>query len=181
MTHHPFLTRPDERYKTSFIAAMREFQQEGRNPGWKLEMLAAHFDEWVDMERSKETAPLEGYVPETVYWLIVAGQYAGRISIRQQLTPALRKYGGHIGYDIRPSMRRKGYGTLQCRLALEKAKARGMEHILITCDDDNIGSAKIIEANGGILQDKIDVGRHALTRRYWIDLTAADSSVIGRG
>ena len=75
---------------------------------------------------------------------------------------------GHIGYKIRPSERRKGYGKLICRLAIGEARKLGIGDILITCDDDNIGSRKIIEANGGQLQDIIDNNRAALTRRYWI-------------
>lgn len=167
-----FLSRPDVRYKDSFIAAMREFQREGRNPDWNFDVLTEQFDEYVQVQIERETNPLAGRVPETVYWLIVDNIHTGRVSVRHRLTEGLERYGGHIGYDIRPSMRRKGYGTLQCRLALEKARAIGLERVLITCDDDNVGSRKIIEANGGVLQDKIDNGRYALTRRYWIDLTA---------
>lgn len=170
MAQSIFLSPPAVQYKDSFIAAMREFHREGRNPDWNFESLEAHFEEYVVVQLAREHDPLPGRVPQTDYWLIVDNIYAGRISIRHHLNSSLEKFGGHIGYDIRPSMRHKGYGTLQCRLALAKARERGLERVLITCDDDNIGSQKIIEANGGVLLDKVDNGRPTLTRRYWIDL-----------
>lgn len=65
-------------------------------------------------------------------------------------------------------MRGRGYGALLCKLGIEEARRRGIGDILITCDDDNIGSYKIIEANGGVLLDRVDNGRGVPTRRYWI-------------
>lgn len=166
-----FLSRPDEKYKASYLAAMREMEtdNEPRPMRWKFEMLEEHFDEFVQMLLEDETDPVAGRVPQTAFWLIVDGEYAGRIDIRHSLTESLEKFGGHIGYDIRPKFRKKGYGTLQLKLALPHAWALGLERVLITCDDDNIGSIKIIETNGGVLQDKVDNGRHVLSRRYWIE------------
>ncbi|MGJ3237345.1 MAG: GNAT family N-acetyltransferase [Anaerolineae bacterium] len=168
MSKAPFLDRPHLRYQESFIVASREFEREGQPPRWSFSALRAHFDEYVETLLKNETEPMAGYVPQTTYWLIVDEQYAGTIDIRHKLTPALERFGGHIGYRIRPSMRQKGYGTLQLRLCLPKVWALGIDRALITCDDDNIGSRRIIEANGGVLQDKIDNGRGSLTRRYWI-------------
>ena len=165
----PFLALPNVKYRDSFIAATREFQNEGVRPPWSYEALTEHFDEYVTTIQEHSEQPLPGFVPQTSYWLIVNGYYAGTIDIRHRLTPALRKFGGHIGYQIRPSMRQKGYGTLQLKLCLPYVWQMNIDRALITCDDDNIGSQKIIEANGGILQDKVDNGRAALTRRYWID------------
>lgn len=165
----PFLAQPDIRYKDSYLAASREFEAEGILPLWNYDRLEDNFDEFVLVRLQRETDPLPGYVPQTDYWLIVDGQYAGEISIRHYLTDALERFGGHIGYRIRPSMRERGYGTVQCKLGIEKARARGISRILITCDDNNIGSYKIIEACGGVLWDKIDNGRAVLTRRYWIE------------
>ena len=88
--------------------------------------------------------------------------------MRHHLNESLKRYGGHIGYKIRPSYRRRGYGALICKLGIQGGAQTGVGDILITCDDDNIGSSRIIEANGGVLQDKIDNGRGVLTRRYWI-------------
>lgn len=167
--HAPFLINPSERYKDSYIAAMREIQEvDGRPPRWNYDNFKNNFDEFIEILRAYEDNPPAGKVPQTTYWLIAEGEYAGRIDIRHHLNPSLERYGGHIGYDIRPSMRQKGYGTKQLALVLPKVWALGIERALITCDDDNIGSRKIIEANGGILQDKIDTGQSSLTRRYWV-------------
>lgn len=165
-----FLVRPCVEYQSSYLAAVYEYLAEGVRPPWNPDMIAQHFDEYVQTLLDREIDPLPGYVPQTDYWLIVQGAYCGDINLRHDLTPALEQYGGHIGYRIRPSMRHRGYGTLQCKLALEKAGERGLERVLITCDDDNIGSYRIIETNGGVLLDRIDNGRQALTRRYWIAL-----------
>ena len=86
---------------------------------------------------------------------------------------SLLRYGGHIGYGIRYSKWNFGYGTKMLALALKKAKQMGLEKGLITCNDDNIGSAKVIENNGGILQDIIENvvdGKRIYTKRYWIEL-----------
>ena len=169
MAKNPFLARPNIQYKDSFILATREFEEEGERPPWNYGVLEANFDEYVETLLANESSPFPGYVPQTTYWLIVDDLYAGTIDIRHHLTTNLRKFGGHIGYRIRPTMRRKNYGTLQLTLALPKTWDLGIERALITCDDDNIGSQKIIEANGGMLQDKVDNGRSSLTRRYWIE------------
>ena len=112
------------------------------------------------------------YVPAYYYFVIDDDKFIGIVSIRVRLTDKLLQYGGHIGYGINPKYFRKGYGTETLRLALEKAKDLISDKaFLITCDDDNIGSYKIIEANGGILENKIeneDKGERFLTRRYWI-------------
>ena len=165
----PFLARPCQRYKSSFIEAAREYVREKRTVNWHPEILRARFDEYLKVLRQAETEPLAGMVPATHFWLIAEGiGYIGDVDLRHRLNDSLKRFGGHIGYKIRPSCRRRGYGTLICRLGIDKARQRGIGDILITCDDDNIGSVKIIEANGGLLQDKIDNNRGVLTRRYWI-------------
>lgn len=113
------------------------------------------------------------YVPATTFWLIDNDEFIGEISIRHKLTDSLLKYGGHIGYAIRYSSWNKGYGTKMLSLALKKAKQMGLDKVLITCDDDNVGSARVMEKNGGVLQDKIKNivnGKEIITRRYWINL-----------
>ena len=77
--------------------------------------------------------------------------------------------GGHIGDGVRPSERRKGYATEQIRLALQKCKELGIDRVLMTCEDWNVGSAKSIINNGGILENEIEV-EGKIFQRYWIDL-----------
>lgn len=164
-----FLTAPHERYKDSFIEAVYEYIRERRTINWHPEILRARFDEYLRVLQQAETDPLDGMAPATQLWLVAAGQgYIGDVDVRHRLNKSLQRYGGHIGYKIRPSCRRRGYGALICRLGIEQARRLGIGDILITCDDDNLGSAKIIEANGGVLQDRIDNQRGVLTRRYWI-------------
>lgn len=165
-----FLARPDVRYKDSFINALREFHTvDNYTPPWNWDKLKNNFDEYVTLRCSYKTDPPQGRVPQTEYWLIDDDQFIGQIDIRHHLNDALKRFGGHIGYRIRPSARQQGYGTLQLKLALPKVWGLGIQRALVTCDDDNIGSQRIIEANGGILHDKIDNGRYSLTRRYWIN------------
>jgi predicted acetyltransferase len=112
------------------------------------------------------------WVPSSSFWLIRSNNLIlGVSSLRYRLNKRLRVFGGNIGYKIRPGQRQKGYGTKILELTLAKAKTFGLKRVLVTCDDNNIASAKIIEKNGGVLHDKCDRGEtHKLTRRYWIDL-----------
>ena len=118
------------------------------------------------------------YVPSYDYFFVDDDKFIGRISIRTELTPALLNYGGNIGYGINPKYWKMGYGTMLLKLGLEKAKELVLqEQVLVTCDDDNIGSYKINEKNGGILENKvenIDEGETFLTRRYWIKIRRTD-------
>jgi predicted acetyltransferase len=111
------------------------------------------------------------WVASSTFWLVEGDDYIGSINIRHELTDWLLRFGGHIGYAIRPSRRRRGYGKLMCRLALDEARTIGLERVLITCDADNVGSRRIIEANAGVLEDEIpQPDRDVPKRRYWIDL-----------
>jgi predicted acetyltransferase len=112
-----------------------------------------------------------GIVRETTYWGVDGATIVGTIRLRHELNPALEQIGGHIGYAVRPSKRRQGYGTRMLALTLEQARRIGLERVLITCDTDNVGSARIIEKNGGQLLDQIRVAGHDKSAsRYWIEL-----------
>ncbi|MCY4146883.1 MAG: GNAT family N-acetyltransferase [Chloroflexi bacterium] len=168
------LVLPEAAYKDSYIAAVYEYIRAGHRDLWQPEVLRANFDEYLQTLRDRASAPLAGMAPATLFWLIAPGRiYVGELDLRHFLTDDLRRFGGHIGYSIRPSLRRQGYGRLICRLGIQAARARGIGDILITCDDDNIASCKIIEANGGALVDKIDAGQPVLTRRYWVQAPEA--------
>jgi predicted acetyltransferase len=108
----------------------------------------------------------------TAFWLVKNNQIIlGESRLRHSLTPALEAYGGHIGYVIRLSQRRKGYGTLILKLTLEKARAIGIQRVRVTCDTDNIGSARIIERNGGMLSGySVDPKNGKGTSQYWIEV-----------
>ena len=110
----------------------------------------------------------DGWVEST--WLVadVDGAVVGRSSIRFELNASLLVEGGHIGYAVRPNHRRRGYATEILRQSLVVARAGGVERVLMTCDDDNLASRGVIEANGGVLDDIVDFDDVPL-RRYWID------------
>ncbi|MBI1863065.1 GNAT family N-acetyltransferase [Candidatus Microgenomates bacterium] len=111
------------------------------------------------------------FVPQTTYWLVEGDEFIGRVTVRHILNKLLEKEGGHIGFDIRPSKRRKGYGMKILQLAIPKAKEWDLEKALLICNDNNEAAIKIIKANGGVLQDRIKQG-HGLPQklRFWIQL-----------
>ena len=114
----------------------------------------------------------KNYVPSYDFFVVDDDKLIGIVHIRVRLTENLLRYGGHIGYAINPKYWNMGYGKQLLGLALKDYNYLIEEdRILITCDDDNIGSYKIIEANGGILENKVenvDGKEKFLTRRYWI-------------
>lgn len=112
----------------------------------------------------------DGFVPSTLYFLVNEKErILGAIHLRHELNEQLLHHGGHIGYGVRPSERQKGYASLMLRLLLDRIKDEGFTKVLLTCDDDNISSYLTIEANGGILFDKVEY-EGKLSRRYWIFL-----------
>lgn len=115
----------------------------------------------------------EGRVPATFLVAEAEGQIVGRVSIRHELNAHLTKVGGHIGYGVRPGFRRRGYATAMMGQSLAVASSMGLERVLVTCDDDNVGSAKVIESWGGVLEN-VAAGRDISVpkRRYWVETGA---------
>lgn len=114
----------------------------------------------------------EGWVPCSTFWLVDEDEYIGGGNIRHALTEPLMKFGGHIGYDIRPSIWGQGYGTLQLKLLLAEAARLGIKSTLLTCSTTNVASIRVIEKNGGVLIDCVNNiidGHERPTYRYRID------------
>ncbi|MEU3349773.1 GNAT family N-acetyltransferase [Streptomyces sp. NPDC006700] len=132
------------------------------HPSW----LAAR-DEWTP--GGPQDGTREGRVHATHWWIVEDDTYLGAIDLRHYLNAFLLDVGGHIGYSVRPSFRRRGLATWALGAVLPEARALGLDRVLVTCDDDNIGSARGIERNGGVLEDvrTTDAGGK---RRYWITL-----------
>jgi predicted acetyltransferase len=167
----PVLTPPSLDYKDSFLEALGEYHAERRFLSWDAAAIAADFTAFIAGLRRSEIDVPEGDVPESILWLVEGDTYIGRINLRHRLNDALRRIGGNLGYDIRPTMRQQGYGDLICKLGLDEARKLGLKRVLLTCDEDNAASRKIIEANGGIFESSEVVHRPGvLCLRYWIDL-----------
>jgi len=112
-----------------------------------------------------------GYVPASTLFCLddERNLFVGAVNIRHYLNEALLMNGGHIGDGIRPSERRKGYATKMIGLALDECQKLGIKKVLMVCDKKNIGSAKSIINNGGILENEIEMDG-VTEQRYWIDL-----------
>src|ERR1700682_4551455 len=168
-----FLAEPSPVYKDSFIAGTRESQAESLELFYNLHDISENFEAFLQKLRDtgdRAKIPPD-HVPMSDFWLIDGDEYAGRLSLRHELNEALLLWGGHIVYQIRPSKRMRGYGKEILRLGLTKAKERGLNRVLVTCDEDNIGSGKIIEHNGGQLENIIEVKDSPVRKmRYWIDI-----------
>lgn len=113
----------------------------------------------------------DGFVAHSTYWLVDNEQVVAISNLRHQLTESLRREGGHIGYSVRPSMRKRGYGRIALAKSLEIAANMDIRNVLITCDSTNLGSIKVILANGGILDSKEYLPeKDAVINRYWISI-----------
>lgn len=174
----PILVTPSAHYKNSFIEAVREYQKTDSNErkdifDLRIDDLEKDFSRYLirlEQEALGNNLPAN-YVPQTTYWLIDGDRFIGRVSIRHRLNDFLFNEGGHIGYDIRPSERNKGYGKEILSLAIPLAKNLGINKILVTCSENNIASRKIIEHSGGILENIIEAKNGGPKKmRYWISV-----------
>jgi len=103
-------------------------------------------------------------VPVTTLWYAAGSAYLGTVVIRHRLTPELTRHGGHIGYHVAPRHRRQGHATAMLAAAVAYCRdTLGIARILVTCDQANAGSRRVIEANGGLLENVLDG-----ECRYWI-------------
>jgi predicted acetyltransferase len=140
--------------------------------------LIHYVDVLVERERGVNL-PVD-QVPSTFLFAFKGKRIVGRVAIRHMLNDFLARVGGHIGYVVVPEFRRQGHATEILRLALHIAHERlGLDRVLVTCDDDNIGSIRTIEKNGGILEDVVsgpDLDKKK--RRYWIAYNPEDASLV---
>jgi predicted acetyltransferase len=160
------LVRPSAAYESSFRAFSRE-----AGPGVRWigpdESIEAYLTRIEDREAGRDLP--ENTVAESIRWLVDDGEVVGLTSIRHTLDEHLHRCGGHIGYHIRASRRREGYGSQILPLALDEAHALGISPVLLTCDNNNEGSRKIIERNGGRFDGEADCPGRPPVRRYWFD------------
>lgn len=128
------------------------------------------FDYYLENLEFKEAR--DGKVPDSTFFCLDVDRniFVGAINIRHYLNEELLLGGGHIGDGIRPSERRKGFATEMIRLGLLECKKLGIDKVLMTCDKDNIGSAKSIINNGGVLENEFVNEEGKIEQRYWIEL-----------
>lgn len=127
------------------------------------------FDKYIDSLEAKDTSGR--LVPDSTFFCLDIDRniIVGAVNIRHYLNEALLLNGGHIGDGVRPSERRKGIATKMIALALDECKALGIDKVLMVCDKENIGSAKSIINNGGVLENEIVV-KGITEQRFWIDV-----------
>ena len=160
-----------EQYRQAYAT-----QNEVLHGGFDLDQANITIESWrerVDTYRFRATVPANLVPAETYLVIRQADQrLVGLLNLRLALNDYLRQYGGHIGYSIALGEWGKGYGTEMLRLALVQAKAHGMPKVLVTCATTNHRSARVIEKNGGSLENTIeDPHDGQQTNRYWIPLT----------
>lgn len=163
------LRRPTAADEDAVAAAQAELAEDGFD--FALRDAGESFDGWLAaMDRQARGVDLpEGRVAATFLLAEHDGQVVGRVSIRHALTPFLLLEGGHIGYGVRPAWRRRGFATSILRQSLLLTDELGIDRVLVTCDDDNVASAAVIEAAGGALEDVRTGHDGTAKRRYWID------------
>ncbi|TVQ34933.1 MAG: GNAT family N-acetyltransferase [Geminicoccaceae bacterium] len=176
------LVAPHGRFAASFVEALAEGFCRGNRPRAtprELRQAEGDFTRFMAarLQAAQRIVPPSGErlspVPASLHWLVVGGVFVGELSFRRRLNAWLVQSGGHIGYGIRPTWRRRGFGARLLALGLDEARAAGLSQVLLTCHDDNAASAGVIEANGGILAGVVDdVFGGGPLRRYWIDLGA---------
>ena len=171
------LVLPTKEYKEQVMNLRKEFldNNEGFDGCAKLEETES-YEEWINFEERLQKIYRDSYVPSTVYLAIRKkdNKLVGIIDYRHELSDFLFNFGGNIGYSVVQSERRKGYATEMLRLLLLECKENGKERVLLTCDKENIASAKVITNNGGILENEVEdingIGWSGIIQRYWINL-----------
>lgn len=178
--YHPWMTLQLRAPRPADEAALRrlhaQFQQED------FDFLLAAGEDWdaVLDEIDREALGVDlrpGRVRAEFLVAEMDGVIVGRTSIRYALTDVLREVGGHVGYAVAPEFRRRGYATEILRLSVERLAGAGVDRVLVTCDDTNLGSIRTIERCGGVLEDVRDVGGSVPKRRYWIEAAGAGQSL----
>lgn len=168
------LVLPTAEYKEACLAYRKEFEQHNDVMHGTAGLGDAEsFDVWLkDVEnRQFEDKLIDDRVPATTYLAVTVDTHhlIGMVNIRHRLNDVLKTSGGHIGYSVRASKRQMGYATEMLGLALKKCQALHIPRALVTCDQDNIASAKTIKNNHGQLAQSF-MHEGTMIEHYWIEL-----------
>lgn len=155
--------------EADITAAVAEFEAENRMWSYRYRP-DLDWTTYVDLVHGWEHGRdlPEGFVAKADLVADVDGVIVGRSSLRFELNDFLRTWGGHIGYAVRPQFRGRGYAKEILRQSVELLRARDIDPILVTCDDDNLASARVIEANGGVFESVVPGVADIPKRRYWL-------------
>lgn len=169
---------PNLKFKEAFLNAFRSLSEKSEKIAWvylgekgDLQAPENNFEGYVKDLRQRRRNPPPGFVCDTTYWAIYNGEMIGRISIRHELNEFLREVGGHIGYIVHPRWRKRGVATWMLAEILKTEKARSIQKVLLTCDENNIGSQKTIINNGGIYERSVEVSSNRPKKmHFWISI-----------
>lgn len=168
---------PSKEYEEKAIDYINEFKEYGSqiNGTGSLDRYLDNYDGWLEhLEEVRNTIPNEEKVPAETFFLVRENddKIVGMINIRLVLNEHLKEHGGHIGYSIRPTERRKGYNKVNLYLGLLFCQEHGIDEVLLDCDKDNLGSAKTMQALGGVLVREYyeDKEYHCVVQDYVIDV-----------
>lgn len=158
-------------YHPQLIEMMDEWNAEGGKIVPYAITKADYHDADAYMRSLDGSCPRPGLVEDKTFFCLDADRniFVGAVNIRLRLNEALLRSGGHIGDGVRPSERRKGIATKMIGLALEECRKSGIYRVLMVCDKKNIGSAKSIKNNGGVLENEPVIDGETV-QRYWITL-----------
>ena len=190
------LVTPSTRYRESFLAALAECHQEDRHLELDEGLLTdpQEFGCFVAALRADAESPgaqaryvwslrgkeppyrPDGYVAQTILWWTAGDEFLGRLTIRHRLTLHLLYEGGHIGYEVRPTARRRGHATAMLAAGLPFAAELGVTKALIDCDPANRASRRVIEKNGGEFGGEWDDELY-----FWVPTDASDMSIAAAG
>ena len=166
------LVKASEEYRSQISNMMEEWNSLGE----KIVPYAIRRLDYRDFENYCNSLDRKGdgsgKVPSSTFFCLDEDRniMVGAVNIRHYLNESLLLNGGHIGDGVRPSERRKGIATKMIALALDECRKLGIEKVLMVCDKDNIGSAKSIINNGGVLENEVEVDG-VVEQRYWINNT----------
>ncbi len=170
------LLRPTAEYAKQIMECKKEYLAAGSSMDGCGSMRRTddpmEYIEKCALEENPETCP-DSLVPATQFMLVrkADNKVLGFLQVRHEFNDYLSKYGGHIGYSVRPSERRKGYAKVMLKMALPFCREIGLDKVLITCMDGNIGSEKTILANGGVFESTVhEPNENKDLKRFWIEL-----------
>lgn len=172
------LVKPSADFKESFLEALAEFHAEGRYKFLNEHEISENFEKFVDELSEGKRHLHKPYtdwvepVPETILWMVKDDKYIGSFNIRHRLNWHLEKWGGHLNFVIRPSMRGKGFGKKMLQKAIPCVAHLGIEKALVTADPNDPAVNRIVEFCGAELEDETPkTDQFPARKRYWLNCT----------